>query len=74
MLTQKEIDEWNDEPEPDHERIWLSNKKDVNPSEGRLWCEDNVWFNPSENHPPTEYVRADLYEAALAELRRLRGH
>jgi hypothetical protein len=52
----------------DHERIWLQNAKDaLNQDTGRMWCEDKVWPDDAEDGEPTEYVRADLYEAVLSE-------
>jgi hypothetical protein len=49
--------------EADHERIWLE-PGGYGP-EGRLWCQDNVWGSRCA----TEYVRADLMEAAIATAR-----
>jgi hypothetical protein len=49
--------------EADHERIWLE-PGGYGP-EGRLWCQDNVWGSRCV----TEYVRADLMEAAIATAR-----
>ncbi|MBC9180165.1 hypothetical protein [Pseudoroseomonas ludipueritiae] len=53
---------------PDHERIWLSPR---DPFEERTWCQDNVWADIPEcaDDPPTEYVRADLVAAAVAQAR-----
>jgi hypothetical protein len=49
----------------DHERIWLQNAEDAREQDtGRMWCEDKVWPDDGEDGEPTEYVRADLYEAA----------
>jgi hypothetical protein len=50
----------------DHERIWLENEKDADPSVGRLWCKDKVWPTDSEDGEPTEYIRADIAAAARA--------
>jgi len=57
----------------DHERIWLQHPDDADQYQGRLWCEDKVWPDEPEEGEPTEYVRADLHAAALAEIERLRG-
>jgi hypothetical protein len=58
----------------DHERIWLQHPDDAEGQEtGRMWCQDKVWPNDPEDGEPTEYVRADLYFAALDEITRLRG-
>ncbi|RPH74027.1 hypothetical protein EHM76_04310 [bacterium] len=58
----------------DHERIWLQNAIDAgHQEEGRLWCQDKVWPDDPEDGEPTEYVRADLYAAALAEIERLQS-
>jgi hypothetical protein len=47
---------------PDPERIWLE-PGDGAPDTGRLWCRDDVW-----DEPATEYVRADIHAARVAEL------
>jgi hypothetical protein len=54
---------------PDHERIWLE-PGDGDPSVGRLWCKDDVWTGDLayEGEMPTEYVRADIHAARVAEL------
>jgi hypothetical protein len=56
----------------DHERIWLQHPNEADEYEGRRWCEDKVWPDDPEDGEPTEYVRADLHAAALAEIERLR--
>ncbi len=58
----------HDAPTPlipkDHERIWLQNGMDAaESSEGRMWCQDKVWPDDESAGEPTEYVRADLYQA-----------
>ena len=57
----------SDHVHTDHERIWLQNPNDAAPETGRLWCQDKVWPESSEEGEPTEYVRADLYDALQAE-------
>jgi hypothetical protein len=48
----------------DHERIWLQNAEDAkHQDQGRLWCENKVWPVDPEEGEPTEYVRADLFDA-----------
>jgi hypothetical protein len=52
--------------ESDHERIWL--EPGPGGYEGRLWCQDDVWADNSDYAgygPPTEYIRADLFNAAV---------
>jgi len=54
--------------ERDHARIWLE-PGEGSGYEGRLWCRDDVWTNNPdyvEEGPPTEYVRADIMDAAVA--------
>jgi hypothetical protein len=52
----------------DHERIFLEPLENADLSDygdGRQWCEDNgCWDKPG-----VEYVRADLYQAAIAAAR-----
>ncbi len=56
---------------PDHEHIWLQNAEDAAAShEGRLWCQDKVWPADGTDGEPTEYVRADMVDAARAQARR----
>jgi hypothetical protein len=53
----------------DPERIWLE-PGDGAPDTGRLWCRDDVWTGDLayEGELPTEYVRADIHAARVAEL------
>jgi hypothetical protein len=39
--------------------------------DGRLWCQHDVWSGEPDSLPPTKYIRADLYEAALARIKDL---
>ena len=55
----------------EHERIWLQNADDPG-NEGRLLVRGQGMADDPEDGEPTEYVRADLYEKALAENERLR--
>jgi hypothetical protein len=50
----------------DHERIYLEPSPGADEDYGRQWCQHNVWDES------TEYVRADLHEAAVEERDRLR--
>lgn len=50
----------------DHERIYLEPSPGADEDYGRQWCQHNVWDEA------TEYVRADLHEAAVEERDRLR--
>ncbi len=58
-----------------HERIWLEPGCCADPSTGSLWCQDKVWDKSDCEYgeEPTEYVRADMYVTARAEVERLRG-
>jgi hypothetical protein len=47
-------------------RIWLQSPADCDPETGPMWCQDKVWPNEHDEHEPTEYVRADIYDAAIA--------
>jgi hypothetical protein len=59
----------------DHERIWLEPRTpdDLYGHEGRTWCQDKVWPTEWDDAEPTEYVRADLYEALSRELAEARA-
>lgn len=56
----------------DHERIWLQHPSDMDPEYGRLWCQDKTWPNGPDESEPTEYVRADLFDALTEERDRLK--
>lgn len=52
------------------ERIWLQSAEDAkHQCEGRMWCADKVWPENADQREPTEYLRADIAERQIAELR-----
>ena len=64
----------------DPERIWLAPWSEEeeqwmedHPCDvegGRTWCQDDAWPVPGDDRPGVPYVRADLHEAELAQVRR----
>jgi hypothetical protein len=55
----------------DPERIWLEPSDGADPDTGRTWCKDDVWSGSYDyGAPPTEYVRADIVAARVAETER----
>jgi hypothetical protein len=55
----------------DHAEIWLEPKAAEYTEEGRMWCQDQVW--DENDGTPQRYVRADLHDAAQAEIAKLRA-
>jgi len=55
----------------DHAEIWLEPKAAEYTEDGRMWCQDQVW-DKSDGHAQ-RYVRADLHDAAQAEIEQLRA-
>lgn len=54
----------------DPDRIWLQPEDEEDTvCEGRLWSVDRYEFDGT---PPTEYVRADLYDALRAQVEAMR--
>jgi hypothetical protein len=51
----------------DHETIWLGPKCEEQ-GDGRTWAPNNPWGDKCDHcdETPVKYVRADLYDAALA--------
>jgi hypothetical protein len=53
---------------PDHESIWLEPHEGSDPDTGRVWCE-HAAPGANDDRTWTEYVRADLVAARVAETR-----
>ena len=56
----------------DHNEIYLQPTCCVNEDVGRLWCEDDDTEYCEDGKRWTRYVRADIHDAAVAELEALR--
>jgi hypothetical protein len=53
----------------DHERIYLEPEDGSDPDTGRMWCQ-HAAPGAGDDRTWTEYVRADLVAARVAEARR----